>query len=180
MYDDYVNTVSSSSQCTPICPGNHPPYTPDSEKNIPLPSPLQQLLHQYISVHSNETQQFVVSTISFGWKSQCKLELSRLPRLCISFCIPFFWDSSSRNPGEFCGEGQMRSASLPGQQTSLLIPFPEQAAPWCARGDSREIVVAISNNNNNRAYPPTLHKSMHITQTAATKKNRKGSKSQQG
>jgi hypothetical protein len=37
-------------------------------KNLPLPSPLQQSLDWYISVHSNESQQFVVSTISFGWK----------------------------------------------------------------------------------------------------------------
>jgi hypothetical protein len=66
MYGDYVTTVSSSSQCTPIHPGNHSPYTPDSEKNLRLPSPLQQLLDWYISVHSNESQQFVVSTISFG------------------------------------------------------------------------------------------------------------------
>jgi hypothetical protein len=68
VYGDYIATVPSSSQCTPICLGNHPPYTPDSEKNFPLPSPLQQLLDCYISVHSNEYQQFVVSTISFGWK----------------------------------------------------------------------------------------------------------------
>ncbi len=46
---------------------SHPPYTPDSEKTLPLPSPLQRSLDWYISVHSNESQQFVVSTISFGW-----------------------------------------------------------------------------------------------------------------
>ncbi len=58
----------SLSQCTSVRPGNHPPYTPDSEKNLPLPSPLQRSLDWYISVHGNESQQFVVSTISFGWK----------------------------------------------------------------------------------------------------------------
>jgi hypothetical protein len=41
IYVNYVTTVSSSSQCTPICSGNHPPYTLDSERTIPLPSPLQ-------------------------------------------------------------------------------------------------------------------------------------------
>jgi hypothetical protein len=39
------------------CSGNHPPYTPDSEKTIPLPSPLQQLLDWYIAVHRHEYQQ---------------------------------------------------------------------------------------------------------------------------
>ncbi len=37
-------------------------------KTLTMPSPLQWLLDWYISVHSNESQQFVVSTISFGWK----------------------------------------------------------------------------------------------------------------
>ena len=37
-------------------------------KTLPLPSPLQRLLDWYISVHSHESQQFVVSTIFFGWK----------------------------------------------------------------------------------------------------------------
>jgi hypothetical protein len=37
-------------------------------KTLPLPSPLQRSLDWYISMHSNESQQFVVSTISFWWK----------------------------------------------------------------------------------------------------------------
>jgi hypothetical protein len=57
VYVNYVTTVSSSSQCTPICSGNHPPYTPDSKKTSPLPSPLQQLLDRYIAVHHHESQQ---------------------------------------------------------------------------------------------------------------------------
>jgi hypothetical protein len=38
---NYVTTVSLSSPSTPLLSGNHPPSTPDSEKTIPLPSPLQ-------------------------------------------------------------------------------------------------------------------------------------------
>jgi hypothetical protein len=66
--------VSSSSQCTPICSGNHPPYTPDSEKTIPLPSPLQQLLNQYIAVHHHESQQYLLDEnihAQFGLKRLC-------------------------------------------------------------------------------------------------------------
>ncbi len=74
---DYITMVSSLSHCTPICPGNHPPDTPDSEKTLPLPSPLQQLLHWYISVHSNESEQFVVSNIFFDEFLHVQLRLSR-------------------------------------------------------------------------------------------------------
>jgi hypothetical protein len=54
---NYVTTVSSLSPSAPLCSGNHPPSTPDSDKTIPLPSPLQQLLNRYIAVHCQETQQ---------------------------------------------------------------------------------------------------------------------------
>jgi hypothetical protein len=52
-----MTTVSSSIQCTPIHSGKHPLYTLDSETNIPLPSPLQQLLDWNIAVHRHESQQ---------------------------------------------------------------------------------------------------------------------------
>jgi hypothetical protein len=63
--------VSLSSQCTSICSGNHPPYTPDSEKTIPLPSPLQQSLDWYIAVHRHESQQSFLDEnfhVQFGLK----------------------------------------------------------------------------------------------------------------
>ncbi len=93
MYGDYVTTVSSLSQCTLIRPGNHPPYTPDSEKTLPLPSPLQQSLDWYISVHSNESQQFVVSTISFGWKLARSVGIiASMLRCCFPFnLLLFIW-----------------------------------------------------------------------------------------
>jgi hypothetical protein len=54
---NYITTVSSSSPSTPCWSGNHPPFTPDSEKTIPLPSPLQRLLDWYIAVHRRKSQQ---------------------------------------------------------------------------------------------------------------------------
>jgi hypothetical protein len=75
--------VSSSSQCTPICSGNHPPYTPDSEKTIPLPSPLQQLLDGYIAVHRHESQQSLSDEnfhVQFGLK-----RLHRVKTLSLQF-----------------------------------------------------------------------------------------------
>jgi hypothetical protein len=63
--------VPSSSQCTPIRSGNHPPYTPDSEKTIPLPSPLQQSLDWYIAVYHHESQQSLLDEnfyVQFGFK----------------------------------------------------------------------------------------------------------------
>ncbi len=51
---NYVTTVSSSSPSTPLWSSNHPPSTPDLDKTIPLPSPLQQSLDQYIAVHRRE------------------------------------------------------------------------------------------------------------------------------
>jgi hypothetical protein len=72
--------VSSSSQCNPICSGNHPPYTQDSEKNIPFPSPLQQLLDWYIAVHRHESQQSFLDEnfhVQFGLKRlRCVNKLS--------------------------------------------------------------------------------------------------------
>jgi hypothetical protein len=52
--------------------GNHPPYTPDSEKTILLPSPLQQSLNWYIAVHLHEYQQspiYETFHVQFGLKS---------------------------------------------------------------------------------------------------------------
>jgi hypothetical protein len=54
---NYVTTVSSSSPSTPLWSGNHPTSTLDSDKTIPLPSPLQQLLNRYIAVHHHEPPQ---------------------------------------------------------------------------------------------------------------------------
>jgi hypothetical protein len=54
---NYVTTVSSSSPSTPLWSGNHPTSTPDLDKTIPLPSPLQQLLDRYIAVHRCEPPQ---------------------------------------------------------------------------------------------------------------------------
>jgi hypothetical protein len=71
VYVNYVTTVSSSSQCTPIRSGNHPPYTPDSEKTIPLPSPLQQSFDWYIAEHRHESQQSLLEEnfhVQFGLK----------------------------------------------------------------------------------------------------------------
>jgi hypothetical protein len=75
--------VSSSSQCTLIRSGNHPPYTPDSEKNIPLPSPLQRLLNQYIAVNRHESQQSLLDEnfhVQFGLK-----RLHRVKTLSLQF-----------------------------------------------------------------------------------------------
>ncbi len=41
VYVNYVTTISSSSPRTPLWSSNHPTSTPDSNKTIPLPSPLQ-------------------------------------------------------------------------------------------------------------------------------------------
>jgi hypothetical protein len=54
---NYVTTMSSSSPSTPLWSSNHPPYTPETDKTIPLPSPLQRLLDRYIAVHHCESQQ---------------------------------------------------------------------------------------------------------------------------
>ncbi len=71
VYVNYVTTVSSSSQCTPIHSGNHPPYTPDSEQTFPLPSSLQISPDRYIAVHRHESQQSLLDEIfhvQFGLK----------------------------------------------------------------------------------------------------------------
>ncbi len=71
VYVNIVTTVSSSSQSTPLQSGNHPPSTPDSEKTIPLPSPLQRLLDWYIAVHRCESQQSLLDEnfhVKFGFK----------------------------------------------------------------------------------------------------------------
>ena len=77
VYVNYLTTVSSSSQCTPICSGNHPPYTPDSEKTIPLPSLLQRSLDRYIAVHRHESQQSLLDEnfhLQFRLKRLCRVK----------------------------------------------------------------------------------------------------------
>jgi hypothetical protein len=70
-----------------------PPTLRILKKNLPLPSPLQQLLDWYISVHSNESQQFVVSTISFGWKLALSVGIiASTLRCCFLFnLLLFIW-----------------------------------------------------------------------------------------
>ena len=112
VYVNYVTMVSSSSQCIPICSGNHPPYTPNSEKNISLPSPLQQslncsgnhppytpdsekniqlpsslqwLLDWYIAVHRHEYQQSPIHEtfhVQFGLKSIHHVKTLSLQFIC--------------------------------------------------------------------------------------------------
>ena len=77
--------VSSSIQCTPICSGNHPLYTLDSEKTIPLPSPLQQSLDRYIAVHCHESKQSLLDEkihVQFGLK-----RLRRVKKLSHQFKV---------------------------------------------------------------------------------------------
>jgi hypothetical protein len=83
VYVNYVTTASSSSQCTPIHSGNHPPYTPDSEKIIQLRSPLQRLLDRYIAAHRHESQQSLLDEnfhVQFGLK-----RLRRVKTLSLQF-----------------------------------------------------------------------------------------------
>ncbi len=68
---NYVTTVSSSSPSTPLQSGNHPTSTPDSDKTIPLPSPLQRLLNWYIAGHHRESPQPDLDEklhVKFGFK----------------------------------------------------------------------------------------------------------------
>jgi hypothetical protein len=68
---NYVTTVSSSSPSTPLQSGNHPTSTPDLDKTIPLPSPLQQWLDWYIAVHRRKPPQPGLDEkfhIKFGFK----------------------------------------------------------------------------------------------------------------
>ncbi len=68
----YVTTVSSSSPSTTLWSGNQPPSTPDSDKTIPLPSPLQQLLDWYIAVHHRESQESLLDEIfHVNFEFQC-------------------------------------------------------------------------------------------------------------
>jgi hypothetical protein len=63
--------VSSSSPSTPLWSGIHPPSTPDSDKTIHLPSPLQQLLDGYIAVHRREFQPSISNEsfhVKFGFQ----------------------------------------------------------------------------------------------------------------
>jgi hypothetical protein len=68
---NYITTVSSSSPSTPLWSGNHPTSNPDSDKTIPLPPPLQQLLDWYIAVHCREPPQPDLDEkfhVKFGFK----------------------------------------------------------------------------------------------------------------
>jgi hypothetical protein len=74
---NYVTKVSSSSPITPLWSGNHPPSTPDSDKTIQLPSPLQRLLNWYIAVHRCESQQSLSDKsfhVKFGFQRICRVK----------------------------------------------------------------------------------------------------------
>ncbi len=76
VYVNYVTTVSSSSQCTPIHSGNHPPYTPDSEKNHSIAITFATFAQ---SVHCSAPPW--ISTISFRWKFPCSVWI-KVPTSC--------------------------------------------------------------------------------------------------
>jgi hypothetical protein len=74
--------VSSSRPSTPLWSGNQPPSTPDSDKTIPLPSPLQQLLDQYIALHRHQSQESLLDEnfhANFGFQRICCVKTLSLP-----------------------------------------------------------------------------------------------------
>jgi hypothetical protein len=90
--------------------------------------------------------------------------LGRATRLCIPFCVPFYWLSSSRNPGELLPSSCKKKNSFPCSFSSKGN-FP--GIPFCRNYVLQKIVPffpLLPKPNNSPACRPKKSKTCHTQQ----------------